>query len=425
MPAFFTGDELGAIKHVRYAKDAEGWKPTTTTLFAGGSEGKGKAVQKLVAFTQVDSQCLLATAHADGSAAVFALSEESTSAETVSEWKETRLKEGQRYVGLAATSNGIYSCTSNGALRVTKPNSEDTTPAFQTAVLPMRLTEWRLSENAETFAYAGEEVELSLWDTERAFADSSSGGEGAAATSTGEGAKKRKRSEQLLPGELWRAKNLANDELNLRQPVRNTAFTYLQPSVNPSNQHLLVGTQFGDVRRYDTRVARKPVSNWKGIGKTGGIGVVEVGLHEHEVFVSDRGCNLFALDLRNGKISYGYKGLAGAVTSIASSGPYLASGSQDRFLRLHSTFAPPTVEGQHQEHKGDVLDKLYIKVIPTCIVNDPTYTASDDVVKDGEDAEEEEKDDDAVWEGMEEADSDAEEGASTRNKKRKTKSIAK
>ena len=27
-----------------------------------------------------------------------------------------------------------------------------------------------------------------------------------------------------------------------------------------------------------------------------------------EVFVADHGCNLFALDLRNGKVSYGYKG---------------------------------------------------------------------------------------------------------------------
>lgn len=29
---------------------------------------------------------------------------------------------------------------------------------------------------------------------------------------------------------------------------------------------------------------------------------------DSEVFVADRGCNLFALDMRNGRIVYGYKG---------------------------------------------------------------------------------------------------------------------
>lgn len=120
---------------------------------------------------------------------------------------------------------------------------------------------------------------------------------------------------------------LPNDNLNLRQPVRNTAFTYLQTSATPSHQSILVGTQFGDVRRYDTRAARRPVSNWIGIGKTGGIGVIENGMEEQYVyfsshsvlifpingscsqaFVSDHGSNLYALDLRNGKISFGYKG---------------------------------------------------------------------------------------------------------------------
>ena len=67
----------------------------------------------------------------------------------------------------------------------------------------MRLTEWRLAPNEETFAYAGDEVELSVWNTERAFS------EGVRKPDDGEAqSKKRKRSEQLLPGELWRAKNV-------------------------------------------------------------------------------------------------------------------------------------------------------------------------------------------------------------------------
>ncbi|THH32102.1 hypothetical protein EUX98_g2080 [Antrodiella citrinella] len=398
MAAFYISDELGAIKHITYTQTSERWTPLNTTLFAGSSEGKGKAFQKLAAFTQVDSQTLLAAARADGTAVVLAVSEDGETAETVSEWKETRLKDGQRYVGLSATTGGIYSCTSNGALRLTQPNGDDT-PAFQLAALPMRLTEWRLSQNVETFTYAGDEVEVSVWNTERAFAEASTSRK--PVPTSEDATKKRKRSEQLLPGEIWRAKNLPNDELNLRHPVRNTALTYLQPSANTSQQHLLVGTQFGDVRRYDTRAARRPVANWK-VGKVGGIGVVEIGTHEHEAFAADQGTNLYAIDLRNGQVTYGYKSIAGAVTSVASSGTYLASTAQDRYLRLHSTFPPPSEIGQQQDNKGEVLDKLYVKSVPTCIVADPSSPRSME--------EDEEEEDEAVWAGMEDANSDDEGG---------------
>ena len=72
----------------------------------------------------------------------------------------------------------------------------------------MRLTEWRLAANGETFAYAGDEVELSVWDTERAFSE----GVRKASVGAAEAAsqlKKRKRSEQMLPAEVWRAKNVS------------------------------------------------------------------------------------------------------------------------------------------------------------------------------------------------------------------------
>lgn len=76
----------------------------------------------------------------------------------------------------------------------------------QLASLPMRLTEWRLSSSTETFAYAGDEVEVSVWNTERAFTEAGPSNE--ATSSATDGQKKRKRSEQLLPGEIWRAKNV-------------------------------------------------------------------------------------------------------------------------------------------------------------------------------------------------------------------------
>jgi ribosome biogenesis protein NSA1 len=45
----------------------------------------------------------------------------------------------------------------------------------------------------------------------------------------------------------------------------------------------VTGTQDGDVRRYDTRAARRPVANWKGLAKSGSVRRVEKGLSEQYV----------------------------------------------------------------------------------------------------------------------------------------------
>ncbi|KAI0807128.1 WD40-repeat-containing domain protein [Fomes fomentarius] len=404
---FFAGDELGAIKSISYTPDEseKTWKAATTLLAPGCSSGKSKPVQKL-ALHRAGSDTLLTAAHADGEVYIRKVLEDSQLA-VVHEWSETRLKAGQRFVGLSATDSAVYSCTSNGALRLTKVGQDGSEPASSLAALPMRLCDWRLSEGGRVFAYGGNEVELSLWDTEKAFAIKQAAVDSPAATES----KKRKR-DQYLPGELWRAKNLPNDHLSLRQSVHNTALTFLQPSASATHQHLLVGTTNGSVRRYDTRAARRPVSDWKVIAKSVGISTVETSLHEHEVFIADHGCTLSALDLRNGKTIYTYKGIAGAVTSVAPARSFMASASQDRFVRLHTTFGPPAQEGQQQDQKGQVMDKLYMKVIPTV------------VIWDGEDASDrrpaerdEEGGDDDVWNTMQAAESDYEDEDKAAKKK--------
>lgn len=45
-------------------------------------------------------------ARADGSASISSLTD--NGAELVAEWKETRLKEGQKYVGIAVSSRYIF-----------------------------------------------------------------------------------------------------------------------------------------------------------------------------------------------------------------------------------------------------------------------------------------------------------------------------
>lgn len=134
------------------------------------------------------------------------------------QWKENRLKPGQSFVGLATSkgyawvvlnsllahrgvccsNRGVYSCTSNGALRLVKEDELQ----HNLTVLPTRLCCWQLSSDGKSFAYGGEEVEVSLWDVEQAFSHPIG--------STLGHSQKRKRGGDLLPAETWRAKNVSS-----------------------------------------------------------------------------------------------------------------------------------------------------------------------------------------------------------------------
>jgi len=249
-----------------------------------------------------------------------------------------------------------------------------------------------MSDSKETFAYGGDEVDLSLWNTELAWQRQLG-----PTTLTGS-SKKRKRNDDLFPAELWRARNVPNDALGLRQPVRITSLTYLSSST--AGHHLLTGTQFGDLRRYDTRAARRPVSDWKGVGKVRGIRLVEKGLSENELFVSDNGSNLYSVDLRTGGILYSYKGISGAVTSISSSSTtHMVSTSLDRYLRIHTVVPPPSRPGSNLEQRGGILEKTYLTCMPTTVVWDQQKTSKTSIDDNTSSLQ-----DDDIWDKMEHVD---------------------
>lgn len=156
------------------------------------------------------------------------------------------------------------------------------------------------------------------------------------------------------------------------------------------------------------------------------------------MFVSDKGCNLFALDLRNGAVLCGYKGnllvasalhyihsisrsiigLSGAVTSIAPSPTFMASVALDRFARIHSNPLPPKEVEQQVEKKGEVCDKVYTKSIPTVVIWDGDVADDEDMSpRRDEDSEEEN-----VWDGMQNVgDSDEEDETDNRVKRKGSK----
>ncbi|KZS99282.1 hypothetical protein SISNIDRAFT_546080 [Sistotremastrum niveocremeum HHB9708] len=387
MPTFYAGDELGQTKRIRWTSPDQS---LVETIFE--REGAKSAMQVM----DLRSGMLL-TGFADGNASLFSLQDSESGKPTlIQEWKESRLRSQHRYIRATINEKGAYTCTSSGHVRFVPlakniGETEETIPSQVTSI-PTRLCDFRLSPSGNSFAYGGEEVDLSVWDVDTAFT-----ARGSPAETTVAGQKRKSKSSDLLPGELWRAKNVPNDFLNLRQPVHITSLLYLRETTSGSN-HLATGTYSGSVRSYDTRAGKRPVTDWKSLAQKGGIKLMEKGHREHELFIADMGSELAAVDLRNGRKLYTYKGLSGSISAIAlTSSRLLASTSLDRLLRIHTTTDLPLKDGGAVEEKGQILDQTFLKSIPTVICWDGEVNSGDDLVSQRRDDGEA---DDDIWTNM-------------------------
>jgi len=114
---------------------------------------------------------------------------------------------------------------------------------------------------------------------------------------------------------------------------------------------------------------------------------VHRGCGEHEILVSDTQSGLYSVDSRTGNILTGYKGISGAVTSMACvASSHFASVSLDRFIRLHVAYPlPPGPKDRPAfEKRGDNEKtplKFFLKSAPTAIewdgmLNDPQGSSS-------------------------------------------------
>ena len=114
---------------------------------------------------------------------------------------------------VASDRRGLLHATSAGhlALHTLSSSSSSSTaaPSLKKRRLPSNLTCLSaLGTQGERFAYAGHEVDLSVWDTERAFAADSAK---AAKKEAVAGGKRKKNAVDLLDGEVWRAKNVRHE----------------------------------------------------------------------------------------------------------------------------------------------------------------------------------------------------------------------
>jgi hypothetical protein len=120
---------------------------------------------------------------------------------------------------LTPLSGHIASLTS-GLLAWIPSSSDQSSPSLQTTHVPSPVLALAShSPEATSVALAGKEVDVSLWDVERTFAERPAGEEGVGSSKSGE------------PGEIWRAKNVGERACALQHTLSIALALVLVPAL--------------------------------------------------------------------------------------------------------------------------------------------------------------------------------------------------
>jgi len=167
------------------------------------------------------------------------------------------------------------------------------------------------------FAFGGKDVNLEIW------------------SSTSQGSSNYLKS--FFPS--WSAKNVRNDEYNLKQPVWVSDLQFLDEQLRAPDLGFLVAicTRFHQVRVYDTRLSRRPIVNIE-IGSSPLVSMV-LGASDSEVIFADSHGKVTSFSLDKCVSNGNFAGPTGSVLSLdvhrpAGEAGILACVGLDRFLRL-------------------------------------------------------------------------------------------
>ncbi|KAF9171186.1 WD repeat-containing protein 74 [Mortierella sp. AD011] len=439
---FYTGDEQGLIKVVTITelpvvklKRVRRGQPTpeppakpAPTIQTWGTPDRERAIQLLC--WDHDKQHLV-VARKNG---LVQLIDPKNGGTTVAEFKYKLGKEGKVdtvFVGLFANSESVITCTNTGVLSIQSIQDQSQTKVHNVGkdICRMRVH----PKEHHIVATAGNEQEFTVWDLNQLFEGekaqveepstkgnkkSNKNGKSSSSTSASKALAsaslpstttpvapeaRYKSKETLAKGQIFKAKNVKNDHLDLRVPVWNTDFHFLSQY---DTTRIAVGTRNHQIRVYDTKSgARRPVVD----AEVGDMPIVAMcnGKDGSEIVFSDTVTNVYSVDTLTGAILGQYKGFTGVATALATFTPFdgesdtrhLVSVALDRCLRVHE-----------MDSTRKLIHKVYLKQRMTAIVVGE-YTPAEPV-DDDEEGEglkkkknkagegEDDDDDDDIWESM-------------------------
>ncbi|CAG8479850.1 3422_t:CDS:10 [Funneliformis caledonium] len=364
----FTGDESGLNAAA---------SPIVKTW---GKIDRSKSIQ-LMHYTRDNKKLIVA--RKNGQISILDPNEDGKSCQEFSEPFVTgEQKTSARFVGLFANNSTLVTCTDQGMVQYRSILEDKSSTIETTLTLVPDLCRLRVHpKEHHIFACGGKERELSVWDVN--------------AYKEGNCLMKSQKKKESKPGLVWMSKNVSHDFLDLRVPVWITDLQFLSEQ---ETTKLVVGTKYNQIRIYDTKAKRRPVSDFN-IGHNPVVSLI-VGRNSNEIIFTDTVCNVCSMDVRTGKILGQLKGFSGSVTNlaVATESSLLVSVAMDRFLRIHEIGA-----------SRELVKKIYLKQRLTSVVVDESEDGILGYSK--KEAEKDDSEEEKFWEGIEEV----------KPKKRKTK----
>ncbi|KAG0054930.1 WD repeat-containing protein 74 [Gryganskiella cystojenkinii] len=337
-------------------------------------------------------------------------------------------KEETVFVGLFANAESVITCTNTGVLTVHSIQDK----SAKTVEVGKDICRMRVHPREHhVVATAGKEQEMTIWDLKQLFKDeeeekiaeeekptkgkkkngkntpvskskvspaSVSSTPAPSSTTDDKGAARYKSKDILANGQIFKAKNVKNDHLDLRVPVWNTDLVFLSPL---DLTRIAVGTRHHQIRVYDTKGARRPAVD----AEIGDMPVVAMsnGKDASEVVFSDTVTNVYSVDTLTGAIIGQYKGFTGVATSLATfrfeekDAMHLVTVALDRCLRVHEM-----TKTRKLLHKVYLKQRMTAVVVgeftPAEVVDEDEEENSKSKKKSGEDDDDENDDD--LWESM-------------------------
>ncbi|KAI9285855.1 WD40-repeat-containing domain protein [Umbelopsis sp. AD052] len=392
---YFTGDESGLVKSIIFPAPVNEKKVKKQKPAEENEEDKQKEAPKLqinvfgkvskeegiekMAWAVIDDQKQLIVARKNGKIQFMSPEDGSIIKEMVDENICVGPKKEGSFIGLSFKDGMLFTASSNGQISWTDLKSD---PKSTTVIasLGKDLTCARLHPSkSHILAVGGKERELTVYDM-----NVLSGKEKdttPAPTITENSTAKYKKQKESSKGQLFQAKNVKNDYLDLRVPVWITDLQFVDDEAN----QLAIGTHYHQIRVYDIKTARRPVLDVEVGNKP--IKRISVGINDDQILYADTTNDLGAIDLKSGKTMAQYKGLTGAATAFCTAtdnennSKIVVSVSLDRFLRIHETTSI------HRK----LLNKAYLKQRLTAVLVDEDHYVEEPAKKDAD------EEDDALW----------------------------
>ncbi|KAF9547556.1 WD repeat-containing protein 74, partial [Mortierella hygrophila] len=280
---FYTGDEQGLVKVVtitepvvvkpkrvrRNQPTPEALPKPVPTVETWGVPDREKAIQLLCWDSEKKH---LAVARKNGLVQLL----DPKDGTITTEFKHTLGKEGQVdtvFVGLFASSESVITCTNTGRLVVQSIADHSKTTVLEVGkdICRMRVH----PREHHIVATGGKEQELTIWDlkalikvpvaeektpeptTKKGKKNSKKAAPAPTPAPVKEEPEVRYKSKDILAnGQIFKAKNVKNDYLDLRVPVWNTDLQFLNQY---DTSRIAVGTRHHQIRVYDVKSgARRP-----------------------------------------------------------------------------------------------------------------------------------------------------------------------